>query len=309
MADCETQLWELVRDIEPTPSQKKKAQKSHDYLRNILGTGKMAYRIQRSFLSGSYSRNTAIKPLDDVDIVFLIDPSYWPSSFLSPLPSPDSVLKTFANAIRYRYRFSSVFRQRRSVSLRLHHLAIDVVPAIESDEDELLIRIPDTESNDWILTSPQRHAEKAASVNRWQNRKFKPLVKLLKLWNGNLPSTACFKSFAIETMAVRVFQTIKFDSLQDGLLKFFDFVAFISGNNSALSWKDSCGISFGWLGCKVPDIARTGGNVTAGVDGERKKRFIENAIRSRNKMVDADNSLSVETAYRKIAEALKIRSV
>ena len=311
MAVCETQLWELVRSIEPTQTQKDGAVRSQNYLREILNTGQMAARIRKSYLSGSYARSTAIYPLDDVDIIFSIDPSFWPSSTSiftesSGLPSPTTVLDSFANAIRYRYPISSVYGQRRSVRLQLYHLDIDVVPAIQDENNTKLIRIPDSDTNQWIFSSPLRHSENATAVNRLQDGKFKPLVRLLKYWNGNLPSTAKFKSFAIETMAVRIFRSFKFGSLQEGLRLFFDFIVFASGNQAVFSWKDRYGISLGWLACSIPDAAETGTNIVATIDEERRKRFVENAIRSRNKMVESFNAVSVETACRRVYEALKV---
>lgn len=311
MADCEKQIWELVRRIEPTLTQRLGAVRSHKHLRNLLCTGQMATRIQKSYLSGSYARKTAIYPLDDVDIIFMIDPSYWPKPFnllfgSSTYPAPGTVLESFAKAIRYRYPISSVHGQRRSVRLQLYHLDIDIVPAIQDRNDEKRIRIPDKRAGEWILSSPLRHSENATAVNKFQGGKFKPLVKLLKYWNGNLPGTAAFRSFAIETMAVRVFQNFKFDSLQEGLRAFFDFVAFASGNRTMLSWSDKRGITLNWWSCGVPDAAGTGGNIVAGIDDERRKRFVENAMRSRNKMEESFNAASVETACRRVSEALKM---
>jgi hypothetical protein len=315
MAVCETQLWELVRSIEPSQSQKEGASRSQNYLRDTLNTGRMASRIVKIYLSGSYCRDTAISPIDDVDIIVVIDPSYWNTAdnivssilFGPPFsfPPPAAVLQTFANAIRYRYPVSSVFGQRRSVRLQLNHLDIDVVPAIEDKIDTALIRIPDTNAEKWIATSPKRHSENATNVNKFQNGKFKPLVKLLKYWNGNLPSTANFKSFAIETMAVRAFKNRNFASLQDGLLQFFDFVVFVSGNRTELSWADKSGVSLGWLSCSIPDAAETGSNTVAGVDEERKKRFVNSALRSRDKVVESFKTLSADVAWRRVSEALK----
>ncbi|HLG15758.1 MAG TPA: hypothetical protein VJH03_14825 [Blastocatellia bacterium] len=311
MAICETQLWELIRSIEPTQTQKDGAARSQKYLREILNTGQMAARIDRSDLSGSYARDTAIYPLDDVDIIFVINPAAWRTplnAFLgsSTYPTPTSVLDSFANAIRYRYPISSVVGQRRSVRLQLFHLDIDVVPAIQDSTNAQFIRIPDSSANQWILSSPLKHAENATAVNKFQDGKFKPLVKLLKYWNYNLPSTAKFKSFAIETMAVRVFNNFKFGSLQEGLRYFFDFIAAASGNQTVFTWKDKYEISLGWLSGTIPDAAGTGTNIIAGIDDELRKRFVENAIRSRNKIVESFNALSIETACRRVTEALRM---
>lgn len=311
MAECETQLWELVRSIEPTQTHKDGAARSQNYLREILCTGKMAARIQGSYLSGSYARDTAIYPLDDVDIIFLIDPSHWPKPSgiffgSSTYSTPRAVLDSFADAIRYRYPVSSVHGQRRSVRLQLHHLDIDVVPAIQDAKDPKRIRIPDAKASEWIVSAPALHGENATAVNKFQEGKFKPLVKLLKYWNGNLPTTSNLKSFAVETMAARAFKTVKFGSLQEGLKLFFDFVAFASGGRSVTGWKDKYGVSLGWLGCSVPDAAGTGSNTAAGVDDERRKRFVRHAVRSRDKMVESLAAATAETACRRVSEALRV---
>jgi hypothetical protein len=311
MADCEKQLRKFISSIEPTRNQKNGAKRSQNYLRDILCTGQMASRIKNHYLSGSYSRNTAIYPLDDVDIIFVIDPSFWNRKFrllfgLSDYPAPESVLKSFANAIRYRYKDSSVNIQRRSVCLRLFHLDIDVVPAIQDQENPQLIRIPDSSANYWLTSSPLQHSENATIVNREQNGKFKPLVKLLKYWNGNLPNTAKFKSFAIETMAVRIFSENDITSLQEGLALFFDFIAWVSSNNSEFTWDNDYQISLTWLSSKIPDAADTNTNIIEGMDNERRKRFTEAAIRSRNKILDSLDTLSIETACKRTSEALRV---
>ena len=107
-------LRDMLGAIEPTAKQKSGACRSHNYLRELLDTGQMAARITNSYLSGSYARDTAIRPLDDVDVIFEIDPSYWSTGFLSSYPPPGKVLESFAAAIRRRYPISSVHGQRRS---------------------------------------------------------------------------------------------------------------------------------------------------------------------------------------------------
>ena len=311
MADCENYLWQQVKTVEPTQAQKDGGARSQNHLRDILCTGNMAARITGHYLSGSYARNTAVYPLDDVDIIFVIDPERWPrrsNIFFGTDRFPDStsVLESFANAIRYRYSLSSVFGQRRSVRLQLYHLDIDVVPAIIRPDNPKYIYIPDKEANQWIVSSPLLHAENATSVNKFQGGKLKPLVKLLKYWNGNLPATARFKSFAIETVCVLIFRNLQMNTLQEGLRYFFDFVASFSGPKRIFEWPNRHGISLGWLSPTIPDAAGTGSNLIARLQDERRRRFIEHAIRSRDKLIDAFNTSYTDTACRRISEALKM---
>lgn len=304
MASCENQLTAFVRRIAPTASQKDGASRSHNFLRESLNSGNMTNRVVDSYLSGSYARDTAIRPLDDVDIIVLIDRRHWAVPLFATYPDPDAVLRTFSGAIRHRYQDSSLRTQNRSIRLRLFHLNIDVVPAMDSGKGDGLILIPDRREGDWILTAPKMHTEIASAINQQQSGRFKPLVKFLKFWNTNLPSTAQFKSFAVETIACRIFSKIEFSSIQHGLLLFFDFIAFLGDETQAFKWNDNYGVSFEW-GTKVPDLANTGSNVTAGVESYQKQRFIECAVSSRNRMMEAENARSEEVAWKKVAQALR----
>lgn len=271
-------------------------------------TGNMDRVVEGSYLSGSYARDTAVSPLDDVDIIFLIQLRHWQSSwdrFWESKPSPKAVLATFANAIRRRYDQSPVYVQRRSVRLNMNHLDIDAVPAIQSLKDSDTILICDVAKDDWIETAPKKHESLALRLNVSRNNNFKPLVKLLKAWNNALPSTARLKGFAIETMSARVFGAHSFRSLQEGLKVFFDFMCHLGGNGTIYRFNNDCGMSFGWWNRVVPDTAGTGSNLLANVDENRIKKFVEQALRSRNKIVEAENSSCQETAGRRLAEALK----
>mgnify|MGYP002336302745 FL=1 len=309
MVSCEKMLVELVRDIEPTAAQKEGAQRSHNFLREILATGQMGKRIVDSYLSGSYPRDTAIQPLEDVDVIFVIAPDEWCTNpfdrLFSGHPEPETVLKSFLNAIRYRYQDSSLRLQNKSVRLRLNHLDIDVVPAIERGRNDGSILIPNREKEDWIVTAPKKHSETASVINQKQGGRFKPLVKLLKYWNCNLPSTARFKSFAVETLACRLFQRNRLNTLEEGLLVFFDFIAYLGDDGQAFEWNDSYGVSFDWFECNIPDIANTGSNVAAGTGESQKQRFIENATLTRNRLLEAQDSRTEEVAWRKMKQALR----
>src|SRR6266487_6212294 len=151
MASAEKFLWEVVRNIEPSNARKDGAHRSHTFLREILRTGQFEGRIVDDYLSGSYARDTAIDPLEDVDIIFVVAPDHWQSGLWTAIgfkPDPTAVLTSFRQAIKYRYSESSVALQRRSVGLRMHHLRIDVVPAIPHDSKPDHIWIPDRSGGD-----------------------------------------------------------------------------------------------------------------------------------------------------------------
>jgi hypothetical protein len=273
-------LSNLVRKWEPTETQKQEVAANQRRLRELLHESRLP--VLDSYLSGSYSRDTALRPIDDVDIVFIVEPSHWmlwPSFWR---PEPSEVLDSFARAIRHRYTLSSVYGQRRSVNLRLSDLDIDVVPALSANEHSSAIYVPDRQASTWILSNPKEHARQATQVNRSQDGRLKPLVKLLKLWNSQLPSTAQVKSFLLETMALRIFRRNEIPSLSDGLVKFWDHMAYAGGEDAVFGW-ESVGIRLSWWSATVPDVAETGGDVAEGLESERRQKFVQQAISSRDK--------------------------
>ena len=301
-------MRELLKEIEPSRAKTEGAQRSHAFFRDLLRTGQFANRVVDDHLSGSYPRETAIHPLEDVDIIFVIDPNHWQTSFATLIgsqPDPDAVLGSFQQAIRYRYPESSVAMQRRSVGLRMYHLHIDVVPAIAHESKRDHIWIPDRRECEWIVTGPKVHARHASAANEKHGGRFKPLVKLLKYWNRGLPSTAQLRYFTIETIATRIFSVYRLDSLEDGLLKFFDFVVWVDDGRPCLQWSDQCDISFFWGPMKVPDVAETGANVALGVDSTRRKRSADKARISRNRMIEAAKAATPAGAASKIRDALR----
>lgn len=306
MWDCEAYLRKLAQRVEPTAAQKAAASGSQNHLREVLQSGTFGSRIIDAYLSGSYARDTALAPIDDVDIIVVVDPEGWPRSLWSETPEPDKILQSFARAIRRRYPNSSVSLQRRSVCLTLNHLHIDVVPAIELDDDRERIRIPDADSGEWIISAPRRHTAIATEINRKQQSRFKPTVKLLKHWNHQLPEKARLKSFAVETLAGTLFNNVKLPSLQEGLRLFFDFVASRVDRASLYEWPHDYGVHMSVWSHELPDLAGTGTNLLSKVDDDRRGRFLEHALRSRDRLAQAGRARDTAAATVYLASALRM---
>jgi len=293
----------LVRKWEPTERQKQDVAASQQHLRNLLHESRLP--ILDSYLSGSYLRDTALRPIDDVDIVFVVDPSHWTLWSALWKPEPNEVLESFARAIRRRYTLSSVYGQRRSVGLKLSGLDIDVVPALAFGQHGTAIYVPDARTGAWILSNPKEHSSQATKLNKSHDGRFKPLVKLLKLWNSQLPSTAQMKSFLVETMAIRIFGQHSLPSMADGLVKFWDHMAYAAGEEVHYEWS-SVGISLSWWSTSVPDVAETGGNVAEGLESDRRQKFVKQAITSRDRALASIRARNASNAVDHWAKAFRI---
>src|SRR5262249_40682560 len=141
--------------------------------------------------------------------------------------------------------------------------------------------------------------------NGRRHGKFKPLVKLAKFWNSNLPESARCKSFMIETMAARIFATTPFDTLADGLLRFWDFLASRYDHPTLHRWPDSFGMSFGWFSISVPDAAGTGSNTAAYVEDARARALATKARISRDKLLAAHDARFDQTREQHVLDALR----
>jgi hypothetical protein len=296
----ERNLVELSSLVAATPVQREAAAASRNYLLEQLNTGHMQKRIVDDFMIGSYARRTALTPLDDIDLVFVIDPTYWQAGhqrLLGQKPSPDKVLESFATALRRRYKQTSVRLQRRSVGLLLSKAKIDIVPAIEDSSRANWIYIPDRIENTWIQSAPQIHTLVSTRVNKANGGRLKPLVRLLKFWNNRIPRTAQLKNFAIETIATRLFNHVRIPSLFDGLELFFDFLCWRTDHGHIHDWNDSLGINISRWARKLPDIANTGSNLLQFVDWKRAQAFGAAVRVVRDALLKARRARNAATAW------------
>ncbi|MBX9964168.1 MAG: hypothetical protein K2Y35_14000 [Burkholderiales bacterium] len=306
MASIEPTLRELARAIEPTAAQKDAASRSYNHLRTLIDRRVFGERIVDCYLSGSYRRNTAISPIRDIDVIFVIDPRCWPAAMLgfADKPNPSTVLKSFARVLRDEYKTSSTFSQARSLRLELAHVHIDCVPAVEIPGSDI-VWIGSRRDDSWTKSSPKRHHAALTAANAANDKLLVPLVKLLKRWNSGLPGTAHVRSFVVETLAVTLFSQVRMCSLEDGTMLFFDFVASFDGQADH-EWPSKYGVAMDfWTGTVVPDSAGTGLNVAAGVDSGRRSSFIQRAVQSRDRLKKAIGAQSNKTAVEHVLEAFR----
>lgn len=167
------------------------------------------FKIDRSFLTGSYARWTKTKPLKDVDIFFVLKPSE--DHYRSKAPSV--VLTDFHNALVEKYG-DKAKKQNRSINVDFgvradaedntdyRVISVDVVPAFDKDEN---FEIPDNEIGKWIGTNPQTHAAEATTAHQAYSNEWKGLVRMLKYWNNNPKhgEKPVKPSFLIEVMAMQ----------------------------------------------------------------------------------------------------------
>lgn len=169
------------------------------------------FKIDRSFLTGSYARWTKTKPLKDVDIFFVLKSAE--EHYRRKTPSV--VLTDLQAALADKYGKSAARKQGRSVNIDFGIVAdvddntdyrvisVDAVPAFASGDD---YEIPDGDLGKWIKTNPEIHKDKATAAHQAYSSEWKGLVRMVKYWNNNAKHGAdkpIKPSFLIEVMALQ----------------------------------------------------------------------------------------------------------
>lgn len=167
---------EFLQSLELTPKERDDAIRQHTNLRKELQD---RLDVGTTFLSGSYARSTAVRPLNDIDVFAVLKPNDEINRDAKPL----AVLGKVQKALEEAYSGKTALVQSRSVNIEFSGtgIAYDVVPAFEDRRDVYVI--PDRDVDEWIETNPREHAKLSTEANEAANKKLKPLVKAIKRSN------------------------------------------------------------------------------------------------------------------------------
>lgn len=188
----------FLKDINPSKSVIDEASRLHRNLRDHLKVSKTYGCVcGDTYLSGSYAKQTFIRPKKDsdgCDIDIIVETNR------STSDSPYSVLLELMDAIRERECYKDVRMQTHSVGIDMANFHLDVVPLVK-DEDSLLY-IGSKDNGEWKQTNPKEHLTWSAEANQEFNEGYKPLVKIMKWWRReNCPSLVKFpKGITLEKM-------------------------------------------------------------------------------------------------------------
>lgn len=236
----------------------------------------------RTFLSGSYKRNTAIRPRfesgiqarPDVDIIVVTNHSL--------NDSPRGVVDHLFEVVQDRY--DNVRKQTRSVGVTTAAVDMDVVPIIEPYGEGLGFYIPDRTLLRWLPTNPPEHTAWTTRLNAASGGRFKPLVKLMKWWRRHNPTTGRHpKGFIIECIVAECMDT---SETHYGEL----FAKTLERIVAAYAWD----ITLGRVPT-IPDPGVAGNSVTSNVSYEDFCSFYERAQVHAEKARQALNEENVDT--------------
>jgi predicted nucleotidyltransferase len=220
-------LQRFIESLELTPGQKDEVSGQHTRVREAL---RQRLGLKTEFLSGSYSRNTAIRPLHDIDIFIVMGVAG--SAPRTPVGSaggggvtPDEVLKLVRKALKEAWENKDWGKlQQHSVQIEFTKsgISFDLVPAYELPSQEGYL-IAERDTGQWIRTNPRKHAELSTLANERAGKKLKPLLKAVKHWKRE-HATGLLRSFHLEVMSYEAFPTPPAGYLE-GLETLFSYLA------------------------------------------------------------------------------------
>lgn len=187
----------FLESLELTPKQRKEANEQHVRLRTQL---QQRMKLEDNFLSGSYARKTAIRPLNDIDVVVVLVPR---PGFDPTIPIP-TILGEIKRVLDEVHHGKSALSQNRSVNIAFSGtgIAYDVVPAFTSRPGVYLV--PDRETGRWVKTNPKLHAQLATQANERAGGRLNPLIKAIK--HANVHHRKLARSFHLEVLSWKILE-------------------------------------------------------------------------------------------------------
>lgn len=213
----------LASKLELTVSEQDRISKKHNFLREKLRE-KLA--IEDDFLTGSYNRNTMIRPKGedkfDVDFFLAFNKDDYGET---ELPDLLKIVKDALDKIKDDDKDIVEIndRQKRSIGVIYNdNFQIDVVPAIQIEKDKRY-KIFDKRTQKAIESNPKLHGQNLTAANEATEsesvKRLVPIVKLLKSWRRE--KCDYMKSFHLEMLTVEILKDQEIKAFSEGIAKFF----------------------------------------------------------------------------------------
>lgn len=188
---------DFLKGLELTDNERAAASDQHTHMRTQL---QKRLDVKDNFLSGSYARKTAVRPLNDIDVFLVLEETH----ALHRGCEPRAVLDVIKGTLEAIYPGKTARIQARSVNIEFSgtEIAYDVVPAFMDVRDDDVYWIPDCDAPAWIPTNPRRHMEQSTAANEMANKKLKPLLKAVK--HANHIHGRVARSFHLEVLSWKI---------------------------------------------------------------------------------------------------------
>lgn len=225
---------EFLKNITVTDRQEESIKSSLSNLNSHLLDKDSTLNVKKTFTTGSYDRDTNIRPLSDIDVFAVLNFEKWKDEN-GNLPSPQSVLTKIKNYLNEQDDYKGKVRQDRPcVTIRLSDKDFDVLPSFEQATGGYLI--PNHDLKSWTFSYPEELSKNVDAIHRDRNYKVKPSIKAIKYWNRE--NGKYILSYHIEEVAINIFQVNNFANYEESIRLWFANAEYQLQSNKFNSYSD-----------------------------------------------------------------------
>ncbi|MFX0203355.1 MAG: hypothetical protein ACFFCW_45210 [Candidatus Hodarchaeota archaeon] len=219
---------EMLSRLNPTERQHEAIRKTRETIDTTLKNYKKIHlpsTKQVSFFTGSYSRKTIIRPIDDIDLYVRIH--YGQHAKDRP---PIHILSLMRGALHRRYPNTKININLPCIVISFLGYKFEIVPAVGYEDNDDLYEIPAPRGRGWIQCYPNIPDKWISSSNQANNEMFIPLIKVLKQWRRN--KAVPLKSFHLEMLTEMVFNNLEITDYPTAVYAWMHYVSqWIKENN------------------------------------------------------------------------------
>jgi hypothetical protein len=260
-------------DLDPADVECARASRNYlwEQLKRLAANDAGFPRLGGDFIPfGSFARRTKIRPLDDVDVLLVLNGQSTRESQFAPdsdvyflkIVDRSAPLSLFPDTYDYvdstkvlnkirdslgslgGYRRAEIHKRKQAVSLALasYDWVFDIVPAvpITGPDGQLRHYLIPNGTGDWTRTDPRIDAANVTKLNEWHGGYALQGIRLLKYWNRKgLPTKPALSSYYLETLALRVF--LRAQIMQD-IPAYINFFLVNCGNELLAACPDPKGL-------------------------------------------------------------------
>lgn len=197
----------FLANIRPTKSQREDAQTKAESVASCLRT---AYYPNQSIavatIVGSHGKGTAVRPVNDVDVLFFLPESVKQRFFAGSGNRPSQLLQEVKSVMRSRFPNTDLRGDGQVVVAPFESLKVELAPVLSYAPGKFYL--PDTNGGGkWKVIEPDAETSQIELYDKLYSGRCRHLIMMTKVWrrNCNVP----IKNVAIDLLVPRFLASYK----------------------------------------------------------------------------------------------------
>lgn len=175
-------------------------------------------RIENTLQVGSLGRESGIKDISDLDMLYIMPKSSW--DIYNKQDGQSKLLSDTKKAILSRYPDSKIRVDRLVVTVTFVNFHIEVQPVFEQEDGSF--KYPDTKNGgSWKITKPREEIDEISSADKDKNQNLRRLCKMARAWKNK--RGVAMGGLLIDTLAYNFLKST--DYYDDKSFSYYDWLS------------------------------------------------------------------------------------